>query len=88
MFTQDAIIDTIQTSKKAWVKAFVTNETFSTTLNKLIDDQGTYTKKAVKAATEAGTTLVEESVKNAKDLAKFDIFKFNESLVKSFTLSK
>ena len=48
MFTYDAIIDAVQTSKKTWVNTFVTNATAKDAMVKFIDSQTDYTKTAAK----------------------------------------
>jgi hypothetical protein len=39
MFTADAIIDTVQTGKKQFVKTFVTNEAVAAAMNSFVDAQ-------------------------------------------------
>jgi hypothetical protein len=76
----DSTIDTIQTSQKAVVKTFVQNESIADLISKVIDMQSDYTKKVAKTTTEVAVVLTEEVVKSTKDLTKFDLFKFGETL--------
>jgi hypothetical protein len=85
MFTADAFIDTVQTSKKTWVNTFVTNETVKEAMIKFVDNQAEYTKKAFKATTDAATTLASETVKAAQEASKFDYTKFGEGIMKAYT---
>ena len=84
MFTLDATIDAVQTGKKQFVSTFVQNETVAKALNSFIDAQTEYTKKAVKAGTDAAITLGQESVKLAQDAMKVDYSKFGEGFAKAF----
>jgi glycerate kinase len=86
MFTLDATIDAVQTGKKQFVKTFVTDEKIATALNEFIDNQSEYTKKAAKATLDAGTTVVQETIKHAQEAAKFDYVKFGEGIMKAYTL--
>ena len=91
MFTADTIIDTIQTGKKAWVNVFVTNDAVKSAMVKFIDNQSEYTKKAVKATSDATATLIAESVKAMHEATKFDYVKFGEGIMKAYsaqTMSK
>lgn len=85
MFSYDATIDAVQTGKKQFVKTFVTDEKIADALNQFIDNQTEYTKKAVKATLDAGTTVVQETVKHAQEAAKFDYAKFGEGIMKAYT---
>jgi hypothetical protein len=85
MFSYDATIDAVQTGKKQFVKTFVTDEKIADALNQFIDNQTEYTKKAVKATLDAGTTVVQETVKHAQEAAKFDYTKFGEGIMKAYT---
>lgn len=85
MFTYDATIDAVQTGKKQFVKTFVTDEKIADALNQFIDNQTEYTKKAVKATIDAGTTVMQETVKHAQEAAKFDYTKFGEGIMKAYT---
>ena len=84
MFTFDAAIDAIQTAKKTLVSTFVTNQTIADSLNGFVDAQTEYTKKALKAGTEAATTLASETVKVAQEMGKFDYSKFGEGIMKAY----
>ena len=84
MFTFDAAIDAIQTAKKTLVSTFVTNQTIADSLTGFVDAQTEYTKKALKAGTEAATTLASESVKVAQEMGKFDYSKFGEGIMKAY----
>jgi hypothetical protein len=53
----DTAIDTVQTSKKIFVDTFVKHEGLATSLNKLVDTQTEYTKKAVGAILDTGSDL-------------------------------
>ena len=85
MFTADAIIDTVQTGKKTFVKTFVTNETARDAMIKFIDAQAEYTKKATKAGMDTVTTLTSEAVKAGQEAMKFDYTKFGEGIMKAYT---
>jgi hypothetical protein len=85
MFTADAIIDTVQTGKKTFVKTFVQNETAAKALNEFIDAQADYTKKATKVSMDTFTTLTTEMVKAGQDAMKFDYTKFGEGIMKAYT---
>ena len=84
MFTFDAAIDAIQTAKKTLVSTFVTNQTIADSLTGFVDAQTEDTKKALKAGTEAATTLASESVKVAQEMGKFDYSKFGEGIMKAY----
>ncbi len=85
MFTFDTTIDAVQTGKKQFVKTFVTDEKIADALNQFIDNQTEYTKKAVKATVDAGTTVAQESIKHIQEAAKFDYTKFGEGIMKAYT---
>ncbi len=85
MFTYDATIDAVQTGKKQFVKTFITDEKIADALNQFIDQQTEYTKKAAKATIDAGTTVVQETVKHVQEAAKFDYTKFGEGIMKAYT---
>jgi hypothetical protein len=85
MFTFDATIDAVQTGKKQFVKTFVQNETIAEALNKFVDAQTDYTKKAVKVSTDTATTLASEAVKATQELSKIDYAKFGEGFGKAWT---
>lgn len=84
MFTLDTTIDAVQTGKKQFVNAFVQNESIAKALNSFIDAQTEYTKKAVKAGTDAAIILSQESMKLAQDAMKIDYNKFGEGFGKAF----
>ena len=84
MFTTDAIIDAVQTAKKTWVKTFVTNEHIADSMNEFVDNQTEYTKKAVKATTDAATQIAAETTKVIKEAGKFDYAKFGEGIMKAY----
>lgn len=85
MFTADAIIDTVQTGKKQFVKTFVTNEAVATAMNSFVDAQADYTKKAVKVGMDTFTTLSSEMIKASQEAMKFDYSKFGEGIMKAYT---
>ncbi len=85
MFTYDATIDAVQTGKKQFVKTFITDEKIADALNQFIDQQTEYTKKAATATIDAGTTVVQETVKHVQEAAKFDYTKFGEGIMKAYT---
>ena len=85
MFTADAIIDTVQTGKKPFVKTFVTNEAVATAMNSFVDAQADYTKKAVKVGMDTFTTLSSELIKASQEAMKFDYAKFGEGIMKAYT---
>ena len=84
MFTTDAIIDAVQTAKKTWVKTFVTNDHIAEAMNEFVDNQTEYTKKAVKATTDAATQIAAETTKVVKEAGKFDYAKFGEGIMKAY----
>lgn len=84
MFTTDAMIDAVQTAKKTWVKTFITNEHIADAMNQFVDNQTEYTKKAVKATTDAATEIAAETTKMVKESAKFDYAKFGEGIMKAY----
>jgi hypothetical protein len=85
MFTYDATIDAVQTGKKQFVKTFITDEKIADALNQFIDNQSEYTKKAAKATIDAGTTVMQETIKHSQEAAKFDYAKFGEGIMKAYT---
>lgn len=85
MFTADAFIDTVQTTKKTLVKTFVQNEAAATAMNSFIDAQADYTKKATAVGMDTFTTLTTEMVKTMQNAAKFDYTKFGEGIMKAYT---
>ena len=84
MFTADAFIDTVQTGKKTWVNTFVTNEATKDAMISFIDSQADYTKKAIKATTDAAATVASETVKAMQEATKFDYVKFGEGIMKAY----
>jgi hypothetical protein len=85
MFTADAIIDTVQTGKKTFVKTFVQNETAAKAMSEFIDAQADYTKKAARVGMDTFTTLSTEMVKAGQNAMKFDYTKFGEGIMKAYT---
>ena len=88
MFTLDATIDAVQTGKKTFVNTFVQHEGVKEAMIKFIDAQADYTKKAVKAGTDAVTTVASESVKAIQEVSKFDYNKFMETVSNGFKVKK
>ena len=88
MFTLDATIDAVQTGKKTFVNTFVQNEGVKEAMIKFIDAQADYTKKAVKAGTDAVTTIASEMTKAVQQSAKFDYNKFMETVSNGFKVKK
>jgi len=52
-----AAVDTVQTSKKAFVDTFVKHEGIATALNSFVDAQTAYTKAALDAGITTATSL-------------------------------
>ena len=88
MFTLDYAVDAIQTGKKTFVNTFVTNETMKAEMLKFIDAQADYTKKALKATTDATAAIASEGAKAMQDVAKFDLTKFYDTVAQSFKAKK
>ena len=88
MFTLDATIDAVQTGKKTFVNTFVQNETVKDVMIKFIDAQADYTKKAVKAGTDAVTSLTSEAVKQAQEATKYDFNKAYADMAEKFKFKK
>lgn len=84
MFTSEAIIDAVQNGKKTFVKTFVSNEHIAESMNHFIDAQADYTKKAVRATTDAATEIMQETQKAMREAAKFDYTKFGEGIMKAY----
>ncbi len=84
MFTLDATIDAVQGAKKQFVNTFVQNENVAKALNNFVDAQSEYTKKAAKTTMDTATSLTQEMVKGATELAKFDYAKFGEGVMKAY----
>jgi len=88
MFTADAIIDTVQTSKKMFINTFVTNEAVKEPLIKFVDSQAEYTKKAAKVGMDAFTSLTSEAVKQIQEATKYDFTKTYTDLAEKFKTKK
>ena len=88
MFTLDATIDAVQTGKKNFVNTFVQNEGVKEAMIKFIDAQGDYTKKAVKAGTDAASQIASETVKAVQEVSKVDYNKFMETVSNGFKMKK
>ncbi len=84
MFTLDAIIDTVQNSKKQAIKTFVTNPTISESMTKFVDAQTEYTKGAVKAGSDTWIAVTKEMMKSVQEATKFDYSKFGEGIMKAY----
>ena len=84
MFTTDSFVDTVQTAKKTWIKTFITNDHIAESMNHFIDTQAEYTKKAMKATTDAATEIMQETQKVMREAAKFDYAKFGEGIMKAY----
>jgi hypothetical protein len=84
MFTFDAMIDAVQTSKKTFVNTFVTNDKIKTALVDFIDAQTEYTKSASKVGMDTFSTVAKETVSAAQNAAKFDYTKFGEGIMKAY----
>ena len=84
MFTSEAVIDAVQNGKKQFVKTFVSNEHIAESMNQFIDTQAEYTKKAVRATTDAATEIMQETQKVMREAAKFDYTKFGEGIMKAY----
>ena len=84
MFTLDSMIDTVQTSKKQFIKTFVTNQSVADSLNKFVDAQTSYTKEAMKATADTVTSVTKEVVKSMQEASKFDYSKFGEGIMKAY----
>ena len=84
MFTFDPAIDMIQTGKKQFVSTFVTNKNIAEAMNRFVDAQTEYTKKALKVSTDTATVLAQEVMKTGQEAAKFDYAKFGEGVMKAY----
>lgn len=84
MFTFDAMIDSVQLSKKKTVETFVTDKKVAETLNKFIDAQTDYTKSACKTANDTVLSLTQHMIKVMQDSTKFDYTKFGEGIMKAY----
>lgn len=93
MFTLDTTIDAVQTAKKQAINTvFAKQEKIASALTGFVDAQTVYTKEAVKAGTNAATTLASEVTKLAQEASKVDYLKsFEEAtsaITKAFTVKK
>jgi len=88
MFTIDAAVDAVQTAKKTFVNTFITNESVKDAMIKFVDAQAEYTKRAAKVGTDTVSTLTSEAVKVTQEAAKFDWFKFSETMLGAFKTGK
>lgn len=93
MFTLDTTIDAVQTAKKQAINTvFAKQEKIASALTGFVDAQTAYTKEAVKAGTNATTTLLSEVTKLAQESAKIDYLKAFEdassAMAKAFTVKK
>jgi hypothetical protein len=88
MFTADAVIDAVQTTKKTLVNTFVTNEAVKTPMIKFIDAQADYTKKAAKVGMDTFTSLSSEALKQVQEAAKYDYTKAYTEMAEKFTSKK
>ena len=84
MFTPDTVIDSIQSTKKQMVKAFVSNPTVAAALNQFVDAQTEYTKTIFKAGSDAWTTVTQETSRIVTESTKFDYAKFGEGIMKAY----
>ena len=82
-------IDTVQSTKKVFVKSLVTNSTIAEGLNNFIDAQTAYTKEAAKATLSSATVIANELSKineqlwNGKSLRNLQE-KMSDDLYSSF----
>lgn len=88
MFTLDATIDAVQTGKKTFVNTFVQHEGVKDAMLSFIDAQSEYTKKAVKATTDATATVASETVKAIQSATKVDFNKIGETWTNAFNFGK
>lgn len=84
MFAYDTVIDSVQNGKKQIVKTFVQNETVAEALNKFVDAQTEYTKKAAKVGIDTATVLGSEFTRMISEAGKFDYTKFGEGIMKAY----
>jgi hypothetical protein len=84
MFSLEGNIDTIQNSKKSFVKIFVKNEVIAKSLNDFIDAQTAYTKAATNAGSEAFAAIAGEVSKSMSEMGKIDYAKFGEGVMKAW----
>ena len=78
------MVDTVQNSKKTFIKTFVTNEKIATSLNDFVDSQTAYTKEAVKATSSMMNSVLGETSRSMQELTKFDYSKFGEGIMKAY----
>ena len=64
-------IDTIQGAKKVFVKNFITHEELSSILNKFVDAQTEYTKKAIDVGVNTATSVVNLGIDQATNYFLF-----------------
>ena len=88
MFTLDYAVDAVQTGKKTFVNTFVQNEGIKDAMIKFIDAQSDYTKKSIKAGSDAVAQITSESVKAMQEVSKFDYKKFQETVADAFKVKK
>jgi hypothetical protein len=88
MFTADAILDAVQTSKKTLVNTFVTNETVKAPLINMIDTHYEHAKKMAKASQDAAAVVASEAIKKAQEATKFDFTKAYNEFTEKFNLKK
>ncbi len=84
MFTFDAMIDAVQSTKKTAVNTFVTNDAVKSALITFIDAQADYTKNAAKVGYDTMTVLTKETVSAVQNASKFDYTKFGEGIMKAY----
>ena len=84
MFAYETVIDSVQESKKLFVKSFVTNQSVADALSNFIDAQSKYTKEAVKVSLDTATAVMNETIKAHKEATKFDYTKFGEGIMKAY----
>jgi hypothetical protein len=76
MFTPEDFINQVVKAKKQFVTTFVKNEAAAKAMNKFVDTQATYTKEAVKAFTDVGTSLYSETVTASQKFVNQDFTKY------------
>lgn len=84
MFTFDAVIDAVQSSKKTVVNTFVTNENIKSALISFIDAQTEYTKNAARVGYDTANTVTKETVAAIQSATKVDYAKFGEGIMKAY----
>lgn len=95
MFTIDAAIDAVQNGKKTFVTTFIQHEPVAEAMNKFIDAQSEYTKKAVKVGMDTATVLTQETIKagqaaykTMQENVKFEYNKFSDAFAKAVSTKK